>query len=116
MAMKLCVFQVGQDLMRPFGMDDDDFELDYIFERNVATSFAIVDRLQMADYMPLEDDQFWKLDGPGLITMPRTGLSGQCKQHRPIRHVPSYRPNEHHELEEGRTRCNALKKRWHGYE
>lgn len=44
------VQQVGQDLMRPFGMDDDDIELDYIFERNVATSFAIVNRLQMTEY------------------------------------------------------------------
>ena len=38
--------QVGQDLMRPFGLDDDDIELAYILDRNLVTSFAIVDCLQ----------------------------------------------------------------------
>ncbi|VDM76988.1 unnamed protein product [Strongylus vulgaris] len=38
--------QVGQDLMRPFGMDDDDIELSYILDRNLVISFAIADCLQ----------------------------------------------------------------------
>uniref|UniRef100_A0A914S009 Bestrophin homolog n=1 Tax=Parascaris equorum TaxID=6256 RepID=A0A914S009_PAREQ len=88
------VQQVGQDLMRPFGMDDDDIELDYIFERNVATSFAIVNRLQMTDY----------------------GLSCQTKQHRPVRHVPSYQPINRDDVEDGNARCAAILKKWKGYE
>ncbi|VDM50654.1 unnamed protein product, partial [Toxocara canis] len=40
---------IGQELMRPFGMDGDDIELDYIFERNAAISFAVVNKLQMTD-------------------------------------------------------------------
>lgn len=43
------VLQVGQDLMRPFGLDDDDIELNYILDRNFETSFAIVNRLQTAE-------------------------------------------------------------------
>ncbi|VDO89300.1 unnamed protein product [Heligmosomoides polygyrus] len=43
------MFLVGQDLMRPFGLDDDDIELNYILDRNFETSFAIVNRLQTAE-------------------------------------------------------------------
>ncbi|VDO65918.1 unnamed protein product [Haemonchus placei] len=42
-------FKVGQDLMRPFGLDDDDIELNYILDRNFKTSFAVVNRLHTSD-------------------------------------------------------------------
>ncbi|VDO51197.1 unnamed protein product, partial [Onchocerca flexuosa] len=109
-------FKVGQDLMRPFGMDDDDFELDYIFERSVCLSFAIVDRLQMNDYEPLQKDKFWTADNSEAISIPRTGLAHKHKPRMPIRHVPSYKPIERNDVEEGKTRCHMWKKKWHGFE
>ncbi|GMR49442.1 hypothetical protein PMAYCL1PPCAC_19637, partial [Pristionchus mayeri] len=42
-------YKVGLDLMRPFGLDDDDIELSYILERNINVSFAIVNKLQMSE-------------------------------------------------------------------
>ncbi|VDM46281.1 unnamed protein product [Toxocara canis] len=108
-------FKVGQELMRPFGMDDDDIELDYIFQRNVAVSFAVVNKLQMTDYVPLDDDVFWR-DGveQDIQAIPPTGLSSNTKQRRPMRHVPSYR-SVIDNLEDGRTRCSAFSNRWKGY-
>ncbi|VDK87816.1 unnamed protein product [Onchocerca ochengi] len=109
-------FKVGQDLMRPFGMDDDDFELDYIFERNVCISFAMVDRLQMNDYEPLQKDKFWTADNSEAIAIPRTGLAYKHKPRMPVRHVPSYKPIGSNDVEEGKTRCYMWRKKWNGYE
>ncbi|VDK44001.1 unnamed protein product [Anisakis simplex] len=109
-------FKVGQELMRPFGMDDDDIELDYIFERNVTISFAIVNTLQMNDHVPLEDDTFWLSKHQGKAqSIPYTGLACKTRQHRPIRHVRSYQPIKH-DVEEGNTRCGAIIKKWRGYD
>ncbi|KIH54904.1 hypothetical protein ANCDUO_14947 [Ancylostoma duodenale] len=37
--------KVGEDLMFPFGADDEDFEFNYILERNLEMAFLIVDEL-----------------------------------------------------------------------
>ncbi|EPB67639.1 Bestrophin [Ancylostoma ceylanicum] len=53
-------FKVGQDLMRPFGLDDDDIELSYILDRNLVISFAIVDCLQADQPPEFEPDVYWR--------------------------------------------------------
>ncbi|CAJ0569323.1 unnamed protein product, partial [Mesorhabditis spiculigera] len=53
-------FKVGQDLMRPFGLDDDDIELSYILDRNILTSFTIANTLQTRAPPPFEEDPYWK--------------------------------------------------------
>ncbi|CAJ0569326.1 unnamed protein product, partial [Mesorhabditis spiculigera] len=53
-------FKVGQDLMRPFGLDDDDIELSYILDRNILTSFTIANTLQTRSPPPFEEDPYWK--------------------------------------------------------
>ncbi|GMS96620.1 hypothetical protein PENTCL1PPCAC_18795 [Pristionchus entomophagus] len=52
-------YKVGLDLMRPFGLDDDDIELSYILERNINVSFAIVNKLQMSEPPPFEADKYY---------------------------------------------------------
>ncbi|KAF8374320.1 hypothetical protein PRIPAC_80749 [Pristionchus pacificus] len=55
-------YKVGLDLMRPFGLDDDDIELAYILERNINVSFAIVGKLQKQPPPPYEEDKFLNSD------------------------------------------------------
>ncbi|KAK6037058.1 hypothetical protein COOONC_25437 [Cooperia oncophora] len=53
-------YKVGQDLMRPFGLDDDDIELSYILDRNLVISFAIVDLVQTESAPEFEEDVYWR--------------------------------------------------------
>ncbi|VDD94968.1 unnamed protein product [Enterobius vermicularis] len=58
------VFYVGwmkaaEVLLNPMGEDDDDFECNYLLDKNLATSLCIVDECR-ADAPPVGTDQFWE--------------------------------------------------------
>ncbi|KAL6739656.1 hypothetical protein Aduo_013087 [Ancylostoma duodenale] len=87
-------FKVGQDLMRPFGLDDDDIELSYILDRNLVISFAIVDCLQADQPPEFEPDVYWRhLEDPSFyrdstsLKFGRIDLSRTAHKHPPKLHT-----------------------------
>uniref|UniRef100_A0A914ZR33 Bestrophin homolog n=2 Tax=Parascaris univalens TaxID=6257 RepID=A0A914ZR33_PARUN len=51
--------KVAQGLLNPFGEDDDDFECNYLIDKNLATSLCIVD--DEYDNVPeIRKDRFWR--------------------------------------------------------
>ncbi|CAJ0934542.1 unnamed protein product, partial [Mesorhabditis belari] len=74
-------YKVGQDLMRPFGLDDDDIELSYILDRNVATSFGIVSRLQNEKYPDLDKNTDIIWNARPIVQLGSTGTTSS-KRHR----------------------------------
>ncbi|CAI2349928.1 unnamed protein product [Caenorhabditis sp. 36 PRJEB53466] len=53
--------KVAESLMNPLGDDDDDFECNFLLDRNLATGLAIVDECYN-DSPPLQKDVFWSAD------------------------------------------------------
>ncbi|KAK6748066.1 hypothetical protein RB195_000967 [Necator americanus] len=87
-------FKVGQDLMRPFGLDDDDIELSYILDRNLVISFAIVNCLQSDQPPEFEPDAYWQhledlgsYKNPTTLKFGRIDLSRTAHKHPPKLHT-----------------------------
>lgn len=83
-------FKVAQDLLRPFGEDDDDLELNYLLERHAKVAMA------MADYAschvpPLQADRFFRQSN---IVLPHTKLSAAIPDRPPTTHAEFECKNE----------------------
>uniref|UniRef100_A0A0N5AAH1 Bestrophin homolog n=1 Tax=Syphacia muris TaxID=451379 RepID=A0A0N5AAH1_9BILA len=82
MTMIQFVFYVGwmkaaEVLLNPMGEDDDDFECNYLLDKNLATSLCIVDECR-ADAPPVETDQFW---GSGQVEQIYSEAAAAEQQH-----------------------------------
>ncbi|VDL74400.1 unnamed protein product [Nippostrongylus brasiliensis] len=93
------MFLVGQDLVRPFGADDDDIELNYLLDRHLQTAIGIVERMQVLEFEP-EEDQLWKNKDKGLRRLPHSSHSKDL-----VERPPRLNTVIKEDLKEGKARC-----------
>lgn len=72
--------KVAESLINPFGEDDDDFEVNWMVDRNVQVSYLIVDEMHH-EHPTLVKDQYWEEVFP--IELPHTVASAEHKEEEP---------------------------------
>uniref|UniRef100_A0A915E4E8 Bestrophin homolog n=1 Tax=Ditylenchus dipsaci TaxID=166011 RepID=A0A915E4E8_9BILA len=81
--------KVAEALLNPFGEDDDDFECNYVIDRNLSTGFEIVELYEQPPCTEL--DRFWTMAIPKPLDILGGGIPGSAasmpapkkKRHRP---------------------------------
>ncbi|XP_036916473.1 bestrophin-1 isoform X3 [Sturnira hondurensis] len=68
--------KVAEQLINPFGEDDDDFETNWIVDRSLQVSLLAVDEMHQ-DLPPMEQDMYWNDPEPH---PPYTAASAQSRQ------------------------------------
>lgn len=72
--------KVAEQLINPFGEDDDDFEVNWMVDRNLQVSYLIVDEMHH-EHPELLKDQYWDEVFP--TQLPYTVASVQNKEQEP---------------------------------
>ncbi|KAF5308888.1 hypothetical protein FQR65_LT00588 [Abscondita terminalis] len=73
--------KVAETLINPFGDDDDDFEVNWMVDRNLQVSYLIVDEMHH-DHPELVRDQYWDEVFPQ--ELPYTLASEPFREHHPL--------------------------------
>lgn len=66
--------KVAESLINPFGEDDDDFEVNWLVDRNLQVSYLIVDEMHH-EHPELIKDQYWDEVFP--TELPYTVFTGE---------------------------------------